>query len=87
MQDIADINNAFNHKPFNATSNQHKSFLKNYYDKVHQLKAQHSYLDFTKELDYLKQINASYPLGCKTLYDNRVLNMLNLQIHFVNIFK
>ncbi len=54
MQDIADINNAFNHKPFNATSNQHKAFLKSYYDKVHQLKKQHNYLDFSKELDYFK---------------------------------
>jgi len=54
MQDIAEINNAFNHKPFNATSNQHKSFLENYYDKVNQLQEQHSYLDFSKELDYFK---------------------------------
>jgi hypothetical protein len=54
MQDIAEINNAFNHKPFNATSNQHKNFLKSYYDKVNQLQKQHNYLDFSKELDYFK---------------------------------
>jgi len=54
MQDIAEINNAYNHKPFNATSNQHKSFLKSYYEKVQQLKDQHNYLDFSKELDYFK---------------------------------
>jgi hypothetical protein len=54
MQEIAEINNAYHHKPFNATSNQHKTFLKNYYNKAQQLREQHKYLDFSKELYYFK---------------------------------
>lgn len=52
MQEIAEINTAFNHKPFNAGSNQHKNFLMSYYNKVKQLQEEYSYLDFTAELNY-----------------------------------
>lgn len=52
MDEIADINNAYNHKPFNATSNQHKLFLKNYFEKTKQLQQQHAHLDFSNELKY-----------------------------------
>jgi len=54
MQEIAEINTAFNHKPFNATSNQHKIFLENYYNKVKILQEQNTNLDLSKELDYFQ---------------------------------
>lgn len=52
MTEIADINNAFNHKPFNANSNQHKVFLQNYYNKTTLLKEKHPYLNWDDELKY-----------------------------------
>lgn len=55
MQDITDINTAFNHKPFNPTSNQHKLFLSNYYNKTQVLQQQNEYLNFAKELAYFSQ--------------------------------
>jgi hypothetical protein len=55
LQQIADINLAFNHKPFNATSNQHKAFLKNYLAKTQALKQQYSYINFEEELNYFAQ--------------------------------
>lgn len=57
MIDIAEINNAFNHKPFNLTSNQHKIFLQSYYKKTKALQEQNSHLDFSKELNYFSQAN------------------------------
>ena len=57
MQEIAEINTAFNHKPFNATSNQHKTFLATYYNKVTSLQQDHAYLDFNSELAYFKNNN------------------------------
>ncbi len=57
MIDIAEINNAFNHKPFNHTSNQHKIFLQSYYKKTKALQEQNSHLDFSKELNYFSQAN------------------------------
>ncbi len=55
MEEIADINLAFNHKAFNPTSQQHKKFLATYLQKTKQLQEQHSYLDFSKELAYFAQ--------------------------------
>ncbi len=52
MEEIASINLAFNHKPFNASSTMHQKFLANNYTKVKQLQEQYSYLDFSKELAY-----------------------------------
>ena len=46
MQEIAEVNTAFNHKPFNATSNQHKKFLAAYCDKVKLLQQENAHLDF-----------------------------------------
>lgn len=57
MLDIADINTAFNHKPFNPTSNQHKLFLENYYNKTKQLQMQNGHIDFAKELAYFSNNN------------------------------
>lgn len=52
MKDIADINLAFQHKPFNGASTQHQKFLSSYLSKTKQLLAQYPYLDFTNELAY-----------------------------------
>jgi hypothetical protein len=55
MEEIASINLAFNHKPFNASSNMHKKFLQTNLDKVKQLQEKHSYLDFSKELEFFSE--------------------------------
>jgi GSCFA family len=55
MQEITEVNTAFNHKPFNATSNQHKMFLETFYNKVKILQQQNSHLDFSKELAYFNK--------------------------------
>lgn len=55
MQQIADINLAFNHKPFNAASSQHKVFLKSYLHKTQTLKEQYNYINFEEELKYFAQ--------------------------------
>jgi hypothetical protein len=56
MQEIAEVNTAFNHKPFNATSNQHKIFLENYFTKVKHLQEQNLNLDFSNELKYFSNL-------------------------------
>ncbi len=55
MEEIAAINLAFNHKPFNASSSMHKKFLQTNLDKVKQLQDKHSYLDFSKEVDFFSE--------------------------------
>jgi hypothetical protein len=55
MEEIASINLAYNHKPFNATSSMHKKFLQTNLDKVKQLQEQYSYLDFSKELKFFAE--------------------------------
>jgi hypothetical protein len=50
MEEIHSINLAYKHKPFNPSSEQHKKFLKTFYDKTKTLQQQYSYLDFKKEL-------------------------------------
>lgn len=55
MEEIATINLAHNHKPFNATSSMHKKFLQTNLDKVKQLQEQYSYLDFSKELEFFAE--------------------------------
>ena len=52
MKEIADINLAFQHKPFNEQSAAHKKFLELYVLKTTQLLKQYPYLDFNKEIDY-----------------------------------
>jgi hypothetical protein len=55
MEEIAAINLAFNHKPFNASSSMHIKFLQTNLDKVKQLQEKHSYLDFSKELEFFSE--------------------------------
>jgi hypothetical protein len=54
MEEIHAINLAFQHKPFNAGSDQHRKFLQSFYQKTCTLKEQYPYLDFEKELTYFK---------------------------------
>ena len=54
---IEEVNIAFKHKPFNPTSNQHKTFLQNYFHKVKTLQETYTYMDFSKELHYFNQHN------------------------------
>ncbi len=52
MKEIAEINLAFKHKPFNANTDQHKKFLHSYLEKTKALQEQYPYLNFGKELEY-----------------------------------
>ena len=54
MKEIADINLAFQHKPFNQQSHQHHQFLENYLGKTRQILNSHPFLDFARELDYFE---------------------------------
>lgn len=55
MKEIAEINLAFQHKPFNPNSNKHLQFLNSYYLKTKQLKKSYPFLDLTAELDYFEK--------------------------------
>ncbi len=55
MQEIASINLAYQHKPFNANSQQHQLFLQNYYKKVKKMQEQHPSIDWSAELNYFSQ--------------------------------
>jgi hypothetical protein len=62
MKEIAEINLAYQHKPFNPHSQQHLQFLNNYLEKTRALSIQFPYLNFEKELAYFEtgigQINS-----------------------------
>lgn len=52
MKEIAEINLAFQHKPFNPSSEKHLQFLKNYHFKTQQLKDQFPFLNLKAEFEY-----------------------------------
>jgi hypothetical protein len=52
MAEIHSIHLAYHHKPFNGSSEQHKKFLKSFYEKTKSLKEKHEYLDLEKELTF-----------------------------------
>jgi hypothetical protein len=52
MEEIHTINLAYNHKPFNPTSEQHRKFLNQNFEKTKILKQKWQHLDFDKELNY-----------------------------------
>lgn len=54
IRELHSINLAFNHKPFNPSSEQHKKFLQSTYEKALFLHHQHPHLDLRKELAYFK---------------------------------
>jgi len=55
MEEIKKLVIAYNHKPFNAQSNQHQNFLKNQLEKTKQIQKNYSYLDFSKEIEYFSR--------------------------------
>lgn len=57
LKDIADINLAYQHKPFNSHSQQHQQFLKNYLTKTLALSKLYPTIDFEKELAYFQTGN------------------------------
>lgn len=52
LEEIHSINLAFQHKPFNYQSAQHKAFLESFYSKTKALQEKYPFLDFKKELAY-----------------------------------
>jgi hypothetical protein len=54
MKEIAEINLAFQHKPFNPSSEKHVHFLNSYLAKTKQLKEKFPFLDVATELDYFE---------------------------------
>ncbi|HTM91158.1 MAG TPA: GSCFA domain-containing protein [Flavisolibacter sp.] len=55
IEEIHSINLAYQHKAFNPTSQQHKKFLKSFYEKTRILQEQNPNLDFERELSYFNQ--------------------------------
>ncbi len=55
MKEIAEINLAFQHKPFNSQSQQHQKFLMSYIHKTKKLMEQYPQLDFNKELSFFNE--------------------------------
>ncbi|MES2329187.1 MAG: GSCFA domain-containing protein [Bacteroidota bacterium] len=52
MKEIAEINLAFQHKPFNAQTGIHSKFLASYFTKTKLLQERHPFLNFKTELVY-----------------------------------
>ena len=52
MDEIHAINLAYQHKPFNPSSEQHKKFLQSFLEKTKTLQEQHPYLNFEKEINF-----------------------------------
>jgi len=54
MSLIAEINLAYQHKPFNPSTEKHQAFLKSYLQKTKQLSLAHPYLNLKTELQYFE---------------------------------
>ena len=54
MKEIAEINLAYQHKPFNPDTTHHQKFLKSYFEMATILKEKHPYLDLGSEIVYFK---------------------------------
>jgi hypothetical protein len=52
MEEIHSINLAYQHKPFNSFSEQHRKFLDSFLEKTKNVQLLHPYLNFEKELNY-----------------------------------
>lgn len=52
IEEIHSINLAYQHKPFNISSEQHRIFLNSHLEKTEALQQQYPYLNFEKELHY-----------------------------------
>lgn len=55
MRDIAEIDIAFRHKPFNERSAGHSKFLESYHRKTKELAERYPYLNFSGELKYFSE--------------------------------
>jgi hypothetical protein len=55
MKEIAEINLAYQHKPFNPDTQLHKKFLASYHNKAKLLREKHDWLDLSVELDYFEK--------------------------------
>lgn len=55
MKEIAEINLAYQHKPFNPSTAQHKKFLSSYLVKTKILQEKHPYLDMKAEIDFFAE--------------------------------
>jgi len=55
MEEIRKIVIARNHKPFNATSHQHKQFLQTHFERAKALQEKYQWLDFSKEINFFSQ--------------------------------
>ncbi|MEO8171809.1 MAG: GSCFA domain-containing protein [Sediminibacterium sp.] len=56
MKEIAEINLAFQHKPFNPLTEQHQKFLASYLAKTRSLRSIHPYLDFENEMAHFDEM-------------------------------
>jgi hypothetical protein len=54
MKEIAEMNLAYQHKPFNPSTEMHQLFLKNYLKKARQLLEKHPYLNLSTEINYFE---------------------------------
>jgi lysophospholipase L1-like esterase len=55
MKEIAEINLAYQHKPFNPYSEKHQLFLNSYFEKTKLLKYNYPFIDVAAELDYFEK--------------------------------
>ncbi len=55
MEEIAAINRAVKHKPFNPDSEAHRKFLETYRGKTEELRSKHPHLDWASELEFFRQ--------------------------------
>ena len=52
MKEIAEINLAYQHKPFNPSTERHRHFLASYYAKTKALAGKYGYIDFAAEITH-----------------------------------
>jgi len=55
LAELQSIQTAFQHKPFNPSSGQHREFLDRFYEKTRTLQLQHPQLDLSSELNFFKK--------------------------------
>jgi hypothetical protein len=55
MKEIADINLAFQHKPFNPDAEKHQHFLKSYFAKTKLLNSKYPFINLEAELAYFEK--------------------------------
>ena len=65
LEEIHSINLAFQHKPFNPGSGQHRKFLQSYLSKTVTMQEKHPYMDFRGEIDYFTRALAGGGSGLK----------------------